>query len=58
MTGLRTAFRIVWGLLKELSDEAAYARHLLAHDRKASKDEWRRFSLARQTARFVRPRCC
>ncbi len=58
MTKMKSAFRILWGLLKELSDEAAYTRHLVAHGRPDSKEEWRRFSLERQTARFVRPRCC
>jgi hypothetical protein len=58
MTRLRSVWRILWGLLKELSDEAAYKRHLQAHGRQESGDEWRRFSAERQGARFTRPRCC
>ena len=58
MKKLRTAGRILWDLLKELSDEAAYKRHLAAHGRRHSGEEWRRFSQERQSARFVRPKCC
>jgi hypothetical protein len=58
MKKLRTAGRILWDLLKELSDEAAYKRHLAAHGRRDSGEEWRRFSQERQSARFVRPKCC
>ena len=58
MKKLRTAGRILWDLLKELSDEAAYKRHLAVHGRRHSGEELRRFSQERQSARFVRPRCC
>jgi hypothetical protein len=58
MKKLRAAGQILWGLLKELSDEAAYQRHLAAHGRRDSGEEWRRFSEKRQVARFVKPRCC
>jgi hypothetical protein len=58
MTRLRSVVRIFWELLRELSDEAAYKRHLQTHGRRHSKDEWRRFSHERQSARFTRPRCC
>jgi hypothetical protein len=46
------------GILKELSDESAYARHLRIHGVKHSAEEWRRFSDARLRAKFVRPKCC
>ena len=58
MTQLRKVIWILWGLLKELSDEAAYKRHLRAHGRQESGEEWRRFSSERQSARFTRPKCC
>ena len=58
MTQLRGVVRILWDLLRELSDEAAYKRHLEAHGRRDSKEEWRRFAHERQSARFTRPRCC
>ncbi len=58
MKKLRAAGRLLRGLLKELSDEAAYQRHLSAHGRVHSAAEWRRFSSQRQNAKFLRPRCC
>lgn len=58
MRRIRAAWRILVGLLRELSDEAAYKRHLAAHGREHSGDEWRRFSNERLRARFIRPRCC
>ena len=58
MTQLLRVLRILWGLLKELSDEAAYKRHLQAHGRQESGEEWRRFSHERLSAKFTRPKCC
>jgi hypothetical protein len=49
---------IVCGLLSELSDQRAYARHLEAHGRAHSAAEWRRFSDERLRAKFGRPKCC
>ncbi|MBI4875508.1 MAG: hypothetical protein HY822_12815 [Acidobacteria bacterium] len=50
--------RILMGLLRELADENAYRRHLAAHNRPASGEEWRRFSEERLRAKFTRPKCC
>jgi len=58
MKALRTAGRILMGILRELSDESAYRRHLSIHGRPHSGEEWRRFSEERLAARFTRPRCC
>jgi hypothetical protein len=58
MSALRTLARILIGILKEISDESAYERHLRAHGRPHSGDEWRRFSEERLRAKYVRPRCC
>jgi hypothetical protein len=58
LDALRRAGRIALGLLRELSDESAYRRHLAAHGRAHSPDEWRRFSEARLHAKFTRPKCC
>jgi hypothetical protein len=55
---MRRLWRIVWGLLRELSDESAYQRHLASHGLAHSACEWRRFSEERLRARFVRPKCC
>ena len=50
--------RFVRQLLKELADENAYERHLNAHGRKHSAEEWRRFSDERLRAKYMRAKCC
>ncbi len=55
---MRRLTRILIGLLRELSDENAYRRHLAAHGRAHSKDEWRRFTEERYAAKFRRAKCC
>lgn len=58
MTRLREFWKIVVGLLRELSDESAYARHLAAHGRQHSGEEWRHFSEHRMKAKYARAKCC
>jgi hypothetical protein len=58
MSRLRSMARIVLGLLRELSDERAYQRHLATHGRGHSGAEWRRFSEERLNAKYQRPKCC
>ena len=58
MAVLRRAFALVMGLLRELSDENAYQRHLAAHGRPPSAEEWRRFSEERLRAKYARAKCC
>jgi hypothetical protein len=58
MTALRRFAEIVVGLLRELSDETAYRRHLAVHGRKHSGDEWRHFCEERLRAKYTRPKCC
>ncbi len=55
---MRRFVKLVVGLLKELSDESAYQRHLAAHGRAHSREEWRRFCEERLRARYTRPKCC
>lgn len=55
---MRRFWRIVTGLMRELADENAYARHLAVHKRAHSPEEWRRFSEERLCAKFTRPKCC
>jgi hypothetical protein len=50
--------RLLLELLRELGDESAYRRHLAAHGRPHSGEEWRRFSEERFNAKFTRPKCC
>ena len=58
MRQLRRIGRILWVILKELSDERAYERHLAAHGRRHSAEEWRRFADQRLQAKYKRPKCC
>jgi hypothetical protein len=58
MTLLRRFGKIVMGLLRELSDQTAYDRHLAAHGLRHSGDEWRRFCEERLRAKYTRPKCC
>jgi hypothetical protein len=55
---LRAVARIVYGILREIGDESAYDRHLAAHGRVRSGEEWRRFSEERLRAKYERPKCC
>jgi hypothetical protein len=58
VAALRTFARLVVGLLRELADESAYDRHLAAHGRAHSREEWRRFSEERLKAKYARTKCC
>lgn len=58
MSRLRSLGRVLWGILRELSDESAYERHLAAHGVRHSGAEWRRFSEKRLQAKYTRPKCC
>ncbi len=58
MKGLKKLARILAGLLRELSDEQPYQRHLTAHGRAHSREEWRRFCKDRFAAKYTRPKCC
>jgi hypothetical protein len=58
MRELRSFAQLVWRLLRELSDETAYQRHLSVHQAQSSPEEWRRFSEERLRSKYTRPRCC
>jgi len=55
---MKRALQLMLALLRELADENAYQRHLTAHGRAASKEEWRRFSEERMKAKYARAKCC
>jgi hypothetical protein len=55
---MRRFWRLLVGLLRELSDENAYQRHLAAHGCAASPAEWRRFTDERLRAKYARAKCC
>lgn len=58
MSALRTFGRLVLGILRELADENAYARHLARHGEAPSPAAWRRFSEERLRAKYSRAKCC
>ncbi len=49
---------LLWHFFRELSDEAAYARHLKYSGRVHSSAEWREFSNARYRRKYQNARCC
>lgn len=58
MRHLRDFGKFVMALLRELSDESAYQRHLTAHNRRHSAEEWRRFCEHRLREKYARAKCC
>ena len=58
MKRVRAMVRILLGLLRELSDETPYRRHLAAHGLEHSGETWRHFSSERFRAKFITPKCC
>ena len=55
---MRRVASLLLAILREIADENAYARHLAAHGRPHSGEEWRRFSEERLAAKYTRARCC
>ena len=55
---MKKAFLLFLSLLRELADENAYHRHLVAHGRPPSAAEWRRFSEEHLRAKYARAKCC
>ncbi len=51
-------WRLLVGLLRELSDESAYQHHLTAHGSVHSAGEWRTFQNERLRAKYMRAKCC
>jgi hypothetical protein len=58
MTRLRRFGALMLALLRELSDENAYERHLAVHGRTHCPKEWRKFSDERLKTKYLRPKCC
>ena len=55
---LRTIAVGIAELLREISDENAYARHLAAHGAVHSGEEWRRFSDEQFRMKYRQAKCC
>jgi hypothetical protein len=58
LLSLRSAFRVIFDLMRELSDQAPYARHLAVHGVEHSAGEWRRFQNRRLQSKYARAKCC
>jgi hypothetical protein len=58
MRHVKRVLHILLAVLREIGDENAYSRHLAAHGRPHSGDEWRRFSEERLRAKYQRAKCC
>jgi hypothetical protein len=55
---IKRAGSLLLALLRELADENAYQRYLVARGIAPSPEAWRHFSSHRLAARFERPKCC
>ena len=55
---MKRLWRGVMALLREIADENAYERHLRAHGRTHSPEEWRRFLDERLAHKFAQGKCC
>lgn len=51
-------WRTILAILRELADENAYDRYLVAHGEVPSKEAWRRFTDHRLKAKYSRAKCC
>ena len=51
-------WRTILAILRELGDENAYTRHLKAHGRINSAEEYRRFQTEHFKAKYQRAKCC
>ncbi len=58
MSVVRSLFRFVAALARELSDEGAYARYLHTTGQVHSQAEWRRFSEGRHRRKYQNAKCC
>jgi hypothetical protein len=58
MIALRRFGALLLAILRELSDENAYRRHLEAQGRAHSPEEWRHFSEHRLRSKYARAKCC
>ena len=58
MRQLRTAWKILVAILREIGDESPYARHLAHHGLPHCGKEWRRFSDERLRTKYSKAKCC
>lgn len=58
MKVLKKVFKLARGLVRELSDENAYKRHLKLTGHAHSGAEWRLFSDRRHRRKYQNAKCC
>ena len=58
MSALHKFARTILAILRELGDENAYRRHLQAHGRVHSPEEYRHFQQEHFRAKYQRAKCC
>lgn len=58
MSRARTILRTVMAALREIFDEAAYARFLARHDLRSSRAAYADFLRDHLAAKARRPKCC
>jgi len=58
MKRLRNIFAIALAALREIFDEAAYARFLQESHLSSSRESYARFLRERESSHARRPRCC
>ena len=58
MKRVRGVFGIVFAVLREIFDEAAYARFLERERAAPSREAYARFLQEQAATRVARPRCC
>ena len=54
----QSVWQVVIGILREISDQNAYQRHLRVHHAVHSPQEWRRFIDERLRRKFGQAKCC
>ena len=55
---MKSFFRGLWTLLRQISDENAYQRYLQTRGRPHSGEEWRRFCDQHFARKYARSKCC
>jgi hypothetical protein len=58
MNEIRKALSLLVAALREIFDESAYSRFLLAHDLPRGRGSYRAFLQEQEGVRARRPRCC
>ena len=58
MARIKSIWSILVGILREISDESAYQRHLDRHGSKHSGQEYRKFAECRLRQKYQQAKCC